>query len=209
MVLSEEKGAGGAHCPHDRWGLQGQKAWRGVHEPAWRAGRPVKAEGRGPTRKPPARVPRRRGHRGLSYGASRSNHVGRLGPHGPRLRLHLPASTPGTFGPAVRREPRWHQEGEEGHVFICSCHTLGLSNSWAPGPAWALWCQDPEGPGRSRHVKSVSLETWEKRGSLPREKALEERGQAKLTSRVGSPRAHRCVLLAPGLVCNLNYLPIF
>ena len=124
-----------------------------------------------------------------------------------------PSSTPGAFRPAVHREPRWHQEEEEGHVFICSRHTLALSNYWAPGLGWALQRQDPEGLGRSRHVKSVPQETWQRRANLPREDALEETGRAKLTqSRHGelaAGGARRCVLLAQAPVYNLSELPTF
>lgn len=111
-----------------------------------------------------------------------------------------PPSTPSAPGPAVPRELRWHQEEEEGHVFICSRHTLALSNYWAPGLRRALRRQDPEGLGRSRRVKSVPPETWERRASLARDEAVEETGRAKLTqSRRGelaAGGARRCVLLA-------------
>lgn len=57
-------------------------------------------------------------------------------------------------------------------------------------------------------MKSVPQETWKRRANLPREKALEERGQAKLTQsrprELAASMAHRYVLLAQGLVYNLN-----
>lgn len=180
-----------------------------LHKPTRSTGPPVKATGLWP-RKSAARWCSReaRWQKSLLQGAFKQGHLRRLGQEGLSSASELPAllhpARSGLLragsrdGPGKRRRDSLH---------LLMSHTW-VEQHWAPGLGWALQRQDREGLGRSRCVKSGPQETRKRRANVPREKALEHRGQAKLTrSRRGKlavGAAHKRVLLAQGLVYNLN-----
>lgn len=103
--------------------------------------------------------------------------------------------------------PGGPREEEEDSLHLLMSHTW-VEQHWAPGLDWALQRQDREGLGRSGRVKSGPQETRKRGANLRREKALEDRGQAKLMQSSRGELAvgavPKCVLLAQGLVYNLN-----